>query len=270
MIVAEDLRLWFAGCCLGVLASVSLASPVVAAVSIDPLIPVLTPYNHHDEPSVGVAVTIDIPTGGPGGTSVRFGPHITYIPYDRRDKWSISTPLSAEIDLFEWYVFQNRVKGPGPLKLAAEFRADPPSTVPDNLKFGYPGIDTGIEVILPFDGPPKLVYWSELTVGFGKDWWRVEMPLLRYSWDTQDGSKSSLLGLSLDLYAPLGGCQDAGNGLSRCMFTESWMTVSGGVPEPQTWALMVIGFGFVGWRVRTATRLTADVSTAFPDQRGPV
>jgi hypothetical protein len=231
-------------------------SPAAATVSIDPLVPVYESYPWPEDASVGVAITITVPIGDAAGTSVTFGPQVVYIPYERRGKWEVRTSLSAELDLFEWYVFQNRVTGPGPLKLKADFRADPPAPVPDNLKFGWPGLGGGIDVILPLDSKPKAVYWTELTYDLGKDWYKVEMPLLHYSWDTEDGSRSSFLGVSLNLYAPQGGCQDIGGGQSACRFTESWLDVTGGIPEPQTWAMLIMGFGLVGWRIRLARAAT--------------
>jgi hypothetical protein len=53
-----------------------------------------------------------------------------------------------------------------------------------------------------------------------------------------------------------------GNGIDVLAYAQAGLPIAGGVPEPATWAMFLVGFGAVGWTLRSRRSRSAMTTTA--------
>jgi hypothetical protein len=234
---------------VAVAAGLAAASPAGAMVNI-------TPLGCCDDVQIGIGFTLTTDRELTVGPQASYGHDV----FDERG-WEAGYAITASVPLIWINIPRGRVRGGlGPLTFRTEFIADPPDGgLPNDLGFKPSGA-AGIELTIPIEGNPSLDYYTELRLGIplGEDSYRIDLPLLRYGWNSEQGDVSRWLGTSVDLIGAPGACAPAaiGEGFD-CTFTRAKVTFRSLVPEPATWALFILGFGVVGMQLRRVRALPA-------------
>lgn len=110
---------------------------------------------------------------------------------------------------------------------------------------------------------------------------RSDFSLLTYNDDSSDPiSDGNVLNSYIDTFLPQGNyflrvgacCRDSAGQFEGTQFTGAYrlnvsvanaVTVDGAVPEPSTWAMMLVGFGAIGFAMRRKRNAQARVTFAF-------